>query len=96
MPSFKDVVNFLNDPADVADHPFSSNSSTEAKPPSSERHTANDHKFAALTTEGYNECSENCVPAVKQERQKGIPSSSRRTGFASVESILLKIPQDCI
>ena len=46
MPSFKDVVNFLNNPTDVA-------------------HT----KFAALTTEGYNEYSENCVPAVKQERQ---------------------------
>ena len=46
MPSFKDVVNFLNDPADVALT-----------------------KFAALTTEGYNAYSENCVPAVKQERQ---------------------------
>ena len=46
MPSFKDVVNFLNDPTDVA-------------------HT----KFVALTTESYNEYRENCVSAVKQERQ---------------------------
>ena len=32
MPTFKDVVEFLNDRADVANHPFFTSSSTEANP----------------------------------------------------------------
>ena len=55
MLSFKDVVNFLNDRADVANHPYFSSSSTETKCPSSKRHDATDHRFTTLTTEGRTE-----------------------------------------
>ena len=72
MPSFKDVVNFLNDRADVANYPFFSISSAETKPPSSKRHDANDHRFATLTAEGEKEDSEIINLAVKTDRKKGV------------------------
>ena len=74
MPSFKDVVDFLNDHADVANHPFFSSSSTETKPPSFKRHDANDHRLTTLTTEGLKEDSLNSTInlAVKTDRRKGL------------------------
>ena len=73
MPSFKDVVDFLNDRADVANHPFFSSSSTETKPPNFKRHDANDHRFTTLTTKGQKEDSLNNTInlAVKTDRKKG-------------------------
>ena len=73
MPSFKDVVDFLNDRADVANHPFFSSSSTETKPPNFKRHDANDHRFTALSTKGQKEDSLNNTInlAVKTDRKKG-------------------------
>ena len=72
MPSFRDVVNFLNDHADVANHPFFSSSSAETKPLSSKRHDANDHRFTTLTAKGQKEESENSNLAVKTDRKKGV------------------------
>ena len=74
MPSFNDVVNFLNDRADVANHPFFSSSSTETKCPSSKRHDANDHRFATLTTEGHAEDTQNSTSTftVKTDRKRGV------------------------
>ena len=59
LPSFKDVVDFLNDRADAVNHPFFSSSSTETKPPSCKRHDAIDHRFTTLTTEVQKEDSLN-------------------------------------
>ena len=73
MPSFKDVVDFLNDRADVANHPFFSNVRTETKPSSSKRHDATDHRFTTLSIEGQKEDSLNSTfnPAGKTDRRKG-------------------------
>ena len=49
MPTFKDVVNFLNDRADVANHPFFSNPVSEVKTPNSKTPAP---KFTSLATKG--------------------------------------------
>ena len=56
MPTFKDVVNFLNDRADVANHPFFSNPVSEMKTPNSKTPAL---KFTSLATEGATDQSEN-------------------------------------
>ena len=75
MPTFKDVINFLNDRADVANHPFFSSSSTETKPPDSKRPNTNDQtspfKFTTLTTEGAKKDSEDSNPEVSKDRKTG-------------------------
>ena len=75
MPTFKDVVNFLNDRADVANHPFFSSSSTETKPTNSKRPNTNDQtspfKFTTLTTEGAKKDSEDSNPEVGKDRKTG-------------------------
>ena len=75
MPTFKDVVNFLNDRADVANHPFFSSSSTETKPTNSKRPNTNDQtspfKFTTLTTEGVKKDSEDSNPEVSKDRKIG-------------------------
>ena len=75
MPIFKDVVNFLNDRADVANHPFFSSSSTETKPTNSKRPNTNDQtspfKFTTLTTEGAKKDSEDSNPEVSKDRKTG-------------------------
>ena len=75
MPTFKDVVNFLNDRADVANHPFFSSSSTERKPTNSKRPNTNDQtspfKFTTLTTEGAKKDSEDSNPEVSKDRKTG-------------------------
>jgi len=75
MPTFKDVVNFLNDRADVANHLFFSSPSTEAKPPNSKRPNTNDQtsplKFTTLTTEGAKKDSEGSNPEVSKDRKTG-------------------------
>ena len=42
MPTFKDVVNFLTDRADVANHPFFLNQVSEVKTPNSKTHLLGD------------------------------------------------------
>ena len=75
MPTFKDVVNFLNDRADVANHPFFSSSSTETKPTNSKRPNTNDQtspfKFTTLTTKGAKKDSEDSNPEVSKDRKTG-------------------------
>ena len=75
MPTFKDVVNFLNDRADVANHPFFSSSSTESKPTNSKGPNTNDQtspfKFTTLTTEGAKKDSEDSNPEVSKDRKTG-------------------------
>ena len=56
MPTFKDVINFLNDRADVTNHPFFSNPVSEVKTPSSKTPAP---KFTSLATEGATDQSEN-------------------------------------
>ena len=94
MPSFKDVVDFLNDRADVANHPFFSSSSTETKPPSFKRHDANDHRLTTLTTEGLKEDSLNSTInlAVKTDRRKGLqcPMCTRSHPLYRCETFKLK------
>ena len=92
MPSFKDVVNFLNDRADVAYHPFFSSSSAETKPPSFKRQDANDHRFTTLTTEGQKEDSENSNLVVKTDRKKGVqcPMCTRSHPLYRCETFKLK------
>ena len=75
MPTFKHVVNFLNNRANVANHPFFSSSSTETKPPDSKRPNANDQtspfKFTTLTTEGAKKDSKDSNPEVSKDRKTG-------------------------
>lgn len=65
MPTFKDVVNFLNNSADVANHPFFSSSST-AKKKTSRKSNADDlttsRKFTTLAIGGAKEDNENFNP----------------------------------
>ena len=67
MPTFKDVVNFLNDRADVANHPFFSNPVSEVKTPNSKTPAP---KFTSLATEGATDQAEN-VNAVKSDKKTG-------------------------
>ena len=67
MPTFKDVVNFLNDRADVANHPFFSNPVPEVKTPNSKTPAP---KFTSLATEGATDQTEN-VNAVKHDKKTG-------------------------
>ena len=67
MPTFKDVVNFLNDRADVANHPFFSNPVSEVKTPNSKTPAP---KFTSLATEGATDQAEN-VSAVKSDKKTG-------------------------
>ena len=92
MPSFRDVVNFLNDCADVANHPFFSSSSAETKPPSSKRHDANHHRFTRLTTEGQKRDSENSNLAVTTDHKKGVlcPMCTRSHPLYRCETFKLK------
>lgn len=92
MPSFRDVVNLLNDRADVANHLFFSSSSAKTKPPSSKRHDANDHRFTTLTTEGQKGNSENSNLAVKTDRKKGVqcPMCTRSHPLYHCETFKLK------
>ena len=65
MPTLKDVVNFLNDRAEVANHPFFSNPVSEVKTQNSKTPTP---KFTSLATEGATNQSEN-VNAAKQNKK---------------------------
>ena len=67
MPTFKDVVNFLNDRADVANHPFFSNPVSGAKTPNSKTPAP---KFTSLATEGATDQTEN-VNAAKRDKKTG-------------------------
>ena len=67
MPTFKDVVNFLNDRADVANHPFFSNHVSEVKTPNSKTPAP---KFNSLATEGATDQTEN-GNAVKYDKKTG-------------------------
>ena len=67
MPTFKDVVNFLNGRADVANHPFFSNPVSEVKTPNSKTPAP---KFTSLVTEGATDQAEN-VNAVKYDKKTG-------------------------
>ena len=67
MPTFKDVVNFLNDRADVANHPFFSNPVSEMKTPNSKTPAS---KFTSLATEGATDQIEN-GNAVKHAKKTG-------------------------
>ena len=67
MPTLKDVVNFLHDRADVANHPFFSNAVSEVKTPNSKTPAP---KFTSLTTEGTTDQTEN-VNAVKYDKKSG-------------------------
>ena len=57
MPTFKDVVNFLNDWADVANDPFFSNRVSDMKTPNSKTPAP---KFTSLATEGAMEWKLQC------------------------------------
>ena len=65
MPTFKDVVNFLNDRAVVANHPFFSNPVSEVKTLNSKTPAP---KFTSLATEGATDQSEN-VNAAKCDKK---------------------------
>ena len=65
MPTFKDVVNFLNDRADVANHPFFSNPISEVKTLNSKTPAP---KFTSLATEGATDQFEN-VNAAKHDKK---------------------------
>ena len=67
MPTFKDVVNFLNDRADVANHPFFSNPVSEMKTMNSKTTAL---KFTSLATEGATDQIEN-GNAVKHAKKTG-------------------------
>lgn len=67
MPTFKDVVNFLNDRADVANHPFLSNPVSEMKTQNSKIPAS---KFTSMATEGATDQSEH-GNAVKSDKKTG-------------------------
>ena len=67
MPTFKYAVNFLNDRADVANHPFFSNLVSEMKTPNSKTPAP---KYTFLATEGATDQSEN-DNAVKHDNKTG-------------------------
>ena len=67
MPTSKYAVNFLNDRADVANHPFFSNPVSEIKTPNSKTPAP---KFTSLATEGATDQSEN-GKAVKHDKKTG-------------------------
>ena len=74
MPTFKDVVNFLNDRADVANHPFFSNPVSEVKTPNSKTPAP---KFTSLATEGATDQSENVNAAKHDKKTVKYPMCSR-------------------
>ena len=67
IPTFKDVVIFLNERADVADHPFFSNPVSEVKTPNSKTPAP---KFTSLVMEGATDQAEN-VNGVKSDKKTG-------------------------
>ena len=74
MPTFKDVVNFLNDRADVANHPFFSNPVSEVRTPNSETLAP---KFTSLATEGATDQSETVNAAKHDKRTVKCPMCTR-------------------
>ena len=74
MPTFKDVVNFLNDRADVANHPFFSNPVSDVKTPNSKTPAP---KFTSLATEGATDQSENVDAAKHVKKTVKCPMCTR-------------------